>query len=256
MQILTNMRPLLFLKKFSRIRKLYIFAVLLSILLFVVLVLLQQYFSIAQIIVNNTEYIESYGSGTHSLNGLSNLKDENILFLNTEALEKTVYHNNPAIRKITVTKKYPHTLYVDVKWNEPFVQLRVNEGYFILSDDGRIVSKTREKDNALAEITYYQQLNFNSFQSGDQIYYKDIVSSLHFLKLALDLGFKINMIDINGFNMIGLLAKDKEFVFTTEKDTAIQDYQFTRLIKQFKIEGTDFKVLDLRFDKPVIQIKK
>lgn len=55
--------------------------------------------------------------------------------------------------------------------------------------------------------------------------------------------------------MLALYANDKKLVFTTEKDTGLQDYQLGVLTKQFKIEGRDFKVMDFRFDKPIIELK-
>ena len=39
---------------------------------------------------------------------------------------------------------------------------------------------------------------------------------------------------------------------SNKKEKELQDYQLEFIIRQFKIEGKEFKKIDLRFDKPVI----
>ena len=44
----------------------------------------------------------------------------------------------------------------------------------------------------------------------------------------------------------------KEIIFRNKKEKELQDYQLEFIIRQFKIEGKEFKKIDLRFDRPII----
>ena len=60
-------------------------------------------------------------------------------------------------------------------------------------------------------------------------------------------------IDIKGQDMLVFnLESDKEIIFSNKKEKELQDYQLEFIIKQFKIEGKEFKKIDLRFEKPVV----
>ncbi|QQG44834.1 MAG: FtsQ-type POTRA domain-containing protein [Candidatus Roizmanbacteria bacterium] len=197
-----------------------------------------------------------------NLVGLQELNGKNILLLSGETIKRDLLMNNPIIKQINVQKKYPDKLILIIETYRPAVYFVVDQGYFILSADGRILSKIKKDypqnellPGGIPKINYYQKLNYSSWKNGDYLRYKDIVSALHFLKTALDLGLEINTIDINGTNMIALQMKGKKIIFTTEKDESVEDYQLNTIIRQFKIEGRDFDVLDLRFDKPMVQFK-
>jgi hypothetical protein len=53
--------------------------------------------------------------------------------------------------------------------------------------------------------------------------------------------------------MIRLVLEDsREVLVTTEKNIQKQEYQISSILRQFKVDGTKFKRLDVRFDKPVM----
>jgi len=185
--------------------------------------------------------------------GLSTINGKNILLVSEGSLEKELLTANPSLVAITVKKKYPSTIEVSTQAESPLVNFAADYGYFFLSRGGKVLGKSTIKNDTLPVMQYYQKLNYRSIQSGDSLDYKDIQIAIHFLGKAADLGLSVNTIDITGLNMIALHLKGQRVIFTTEKDTAPQDYQFETIIKQFRIEGKNFSVLDLRFDKPVLQ---
>ncbi|MEK7522610.1 MAG: hypothetical protein AAB569_03450, partial [Patescibacteria group bacterium] len=103
-------------------------------------------------------------------------------------------------------------------------------------------------------INYYQKLNSNSFQTGDWIDYKDIKQTLFFIDKLKQINLIPLTIDIKGQDMLVFNLNDsKVIVFSNSKDKDVQDYQLELIIRQFKIEGKEFKKIDLRFNKPIIQ---
>lgn len=231
--------------KYSRIKKKYLLPLLLIPIIFVLLFLVDTYFTV--------KTVEVVGVDRSKLRGIQVLSAKNLLFTSEQELEKELAKANPTFTSVKVTKIYPGTVKMVVQIPFPVVSLEVSSGYFFLNMDGKVVARSKEKNNSLPTLKYYQKLNYTNWQSGDLVDYKDILTGLHFLQKATELGLAVDTIDINGLSMIALQINGQKIIFTTEKDRVLQDYQFATIIKQFKIEGKSFAVLDLRFDKPVIQ---
>lgn len=242
------MQPRLLLKRYWRNKK-NIFFILLSSLFFL-------FFLFFFDRIFRVEIIEIIDSNKIALNGIKNLKKRNLVLLSGEKTSTEIINLNPQIKTVQVKKIFPNKLQLLIEAYKPVAYFKVNDGYFLLSDDGRIILKKKEAKDNLPIINYYQQLNYSSFNCGSKLDYKDLLAALHFLKTAIDLDLKINTIDINSLNMIALNLKDKKIFFTTNKDEKFQDYEFQTVIRQLKIDKRSFTILDLRFDKPVIKVTR
>lgn len=188
-----------------------------------------------------------------ALNGMQGLKGDNLLFLSSEEVEKNIKLLNPSVDTITVTKVFPSSLRIEITNLEPIAQLTGDVGYFILAQNGKILSKQRDKTNKFPVITYYQKMQFVNHQSGSFLDFKDIIITLNFIKKVKSAGIPVETVDIAGFHMIRLLSKNKEILISADKDIELQNYQFDTIVREIRKEGNDFSVLDLRFDKPVFE---
>ncbi|MBI4974164.1 FtsQ-type POTRA domain-containing protein [Candidatus Roizmanbacteria bacterium] len=190
------------------------------------------------------------------LNGLENIKNVPLLTLSLQAVEERMRKSNPFIARIQAVKKYPQTLILTVSTDEPLLYFESDSGYFALNQEGKILSKWKELPvmSDLPIIHYFEKFHFSSYQPGDRLSYKDIIMALKIAKKMMGMGMKINTIDIDGVDMIGFRLKGKVIVFSSEKDIDTQIYQLEQIVHQFKIQGTDFKRLDLRFNRPVLEL--
>lgn len=186
------------------------------------------------------------------VNGLENFSHKNILFIKNEEVVNKIVESNPQLEEIEVEKKFPNILIIKVELSKPLAVMKVNTGFFLLSENGKIISKTKMNTSDLPLINYYQKLDYFSFNNGDTLTYKDITFSLIYLKKASSLGLSMITLDINGEHMVALKLKDREVIFSLEKDQLVQVDQFETIIKDFKIQGKNFKKLDLRFEKPIV----
>ena len=132
--------------------------------------------------------------------------------------------------------------------------LKVSAGYFILSEDARILLKINKIQEQLTLINYYQKLNFYSYSSGDYLDLRDIKLGVSFTVALATLGYDVDILDINDSDMLLCNVGDKTIIFTTAKDAKLQLYELREIIRQFKIKGNDFKSIDLRFEKPIIRL--
>lgn len=232
--------------KLLKIRKVLL-VFFLAIILFTAFLFINHILSIKHIIVesDNTK---------NSLRSLESLKKQNIVILNTKKTETAIKNGNPLVKQIIIKKIFPDTLRLDVQYQSPIAELQVAGGYFALSSDGTVLKKTHDRtSNKLPQIHYYQSFDYYAFPPGAKLNYKDLISSIFFLQKALDLNLSVDNIDINGLNMIVFSLDSKRILFTTEKGLEQQAYELQSIIHQFKVDGKDFKELDLRFDRPVVR---
>jgi len=233
------------LTKFSKILKKTLIFLILVLFFFFAIYFLNEYFLVEEIKIKGI-------SQNTSLNGIASYKNRNILFLSEKEIESKITSENSYVDKVYVNKEFPKTLSILVSIHKNIAQLKVSNGFFNLSEEGRIISKVRERKEGITTINYYQLFNYHENQAGDFITYKDIKTALFILTNALDLGIKADSIDINGLTMIILNFEERKVFFSTEKDKEIQIYELDQIIHSLKIKGQDFKELDLRFKKPII----
>ncbi|KKP86931.1 MAG: Cell division protein DivIB [Candidatus Roizmanbacteria bacterium GW2011_GWA2_35_8] len=188
-----------------------------------------------------------------NISGLEELKQKNILLINLKEVEKALVARNPQVKKIAIKKKYPSQIEIDILVYEAYAQIEVSNGFFILSEDGRILEKVKQMVKRLPKINYYQKLNYFTFLPGDFIKYEDIKSGLFFLRFLNGSSFQVNDLDIADFDMLLFNVGDKKIIFTTSKNKEKQIIEAKSILHQFKIEGKYWQSIDLRFDKPIIK---
>jgi cell division septal protein FtsQ len=79
------------------------------------------------------------------IRGIEQFKNKNLLFMSIAQTQRYLIENNPQIKSFNIEKKYPDTLEIKITHEEPNAQLKANEGYFILSDLGKIIRKSVKK---------------------------------------------------------------------------------------------------------------
>ncbi|MFA5769976.1 MAG: FtsQ-type POTRA domain-containing protein [Patescibacteria group bacterium] len=231
--------------KFLKKIKFSIFFLLLCSILFLIIFFVNRFFLIKNIHLISDKKL--------SLVNKDKLINKSSLFINQEQIAKIIIKENFLLKSATVEKVWPDTLKISVTFYEPCALLVVNNGFFNLSCDGRILQKVKDVKSFLPIINYYQKLNKNSFQTGDWINYRDIKQTLFFVERLKQINLVALTIDIKGQDMLVFkLIDNKEIVFSSNKDEEVQDYQLELIVRQFKIEGKEFKKIDLRFEKPVI----
>lgn len=161
---------------------------------------------------------------------------------------------NPQITNIAMEKRFPDTIVISYRKSIPVAVLESSKRYFLLSDGGRVLSIHESLPTGLPKVTYYQDFYQDQVTVGDTIETKDIQLSLRMVDLLEALGFVVKEVDIESFYMIRLVLSDtREIYISTEKQFDKQEYQVRTILKKFKVDGTAFRSLDVRFDKPLIK---
>lgn len=194
--------------------------------------------------------------GGVKLKGLEMISKKIIFLIFSSQTEKKLIEFNPKVKQVKVTKIYPNKIRIKIIQSFPLAVLPVNSGYFILSDDGRILEKKKKNDKKdLSIINYYQKFNFGGYSVGEWLTYQEILTALYFLQKLNYLGLKINAVDIKGLDMLVFNKGDEKFFLTTKRDKNQQYNDLKILIERFKIEKVEYETIDVRFDKPVVKFK-
>ncbi len=224
----------------------FLLALVLSSLIFLTIFLfLDSRFRIHRIILEN-----NFSSIT--LRGLAEFNNSRTLLLSTVNIERKIRLQNPQIKEVVVRIVYPDSIHIFISPFEPLAYFVVKDGYYVLSDGGKIIEKVKKTGVDLPQINYYQKFDFKSRQIGEKLDYRDVIMAISIIKYSQEFNLAIDSIDIGGLNMIVCRIKDKKIFFTTEKAREKQLYEFGTVVRQFKIQGKDFKSLDLRFNKPIV----
>src|SRR3989338_9836869 len=177
---------------------------------------------------------------------------KNLVLLNLEMARKTILKKNPKIRSIALIKQYPSTLIIsDIKKETAVYQLKVDNGYYILSTTGKIIDKSKKRIAKLASVNFYQQYNYDQYQVGDRLINNEIAAVISLVSVMKKNNIAINTIDIGSNDMI-LLHSDIELVVSTKKSINIQIEQLELMLQKIKQQGLEVKKIDLRFDKPIL----
>ncbi len=186
--------------------------------------------------------------------GLNWFIGKDLYLLSDKEIKQNLFRNNPVLKEIRIEREFPNILILNLSWSEPIVSVKADKGYFLIDDQGKIVNKTQKQENLqFPVINFYQTIYYNLYSLGNKINFNEIILIIPVIKKLNLLGHQIDTIDIHSRDMIGLKLKDKEIYLSLEKKMDIQLYQLEYLLKNFKITGRDFKVMDLRFKNPLIR---
>jgi len=221
---------------------------LISFLLFFLILKINNYFKIKEIIIISPKK-------NASIFGLDDLKKDNFFILKAKKnqIEDNLKLINSSIKTIKIEPIFPDKVKLIVDFYEPMAILIGSDINFYLSRDSRILFKTKDiRERELTLINYYQKLPDFLYKTGDYISFSDIKMAVELIDFFDQIGFVVKKVDIKSEDMLIFNLRDREILLTDKKDKNGQKNQLKKIIRQFKIEGKEFKKIDLRFDKPVV----
>lgn len=205
---------------------------------------LKDYFQIKNIEVTGSE---------KSLLGLKEIQGKNMFFISEKETRKIIKEKNPSVKEILFERKYPSTLVFRITLYKPVAELAVMNGFYDLAETGKIIYKSRKENSKLPRMNFYQKFNYQSYRLGDTMTFREITDGLYFLKSFADLNIKVDSLDISGINMLVFNLENKKIIFDSVKEKELQVFQMQEITRRFKVEGKQYKEIDLRYDKPIIR---
>ncbi len=150
--------------------------------------------------------------------------------------------------------QFPNTLILVVEKEKPEVYLKTDHGYLALSKTGVILKKERSSDTPFPFITFYQPILHLEYQVGQNIGFSAIIRAIQFVSILKAEGYQVETVAIDSVDMIACKTRGFEVVFSQTRPIDLQAHEVKQIIRQIKVGALRIGRLDLRFDKPVVQL--
>ncbi len=190
-----------------------------------------------------------YGSPQEFTNFNFLSHSQNILFIDTHALEKEISLRHPSIKSVKVTKRFPDSLEIYIEVRTPIMRITVgSEGLFI-DQEGKVLSA-----DASQKHLDYPTLRclVDKANVGEVLDVPNIVLVAETVNTILEhKTAKIKEVSCQDDGSFSFLADGLEIIISAQNNPDDIDSSLQYLFKQFRIEGTRPKKIDLRFNKPV-----
>jgi len=183
------------------------------------------------------------------------LMNKNMLFLKDKGIESHIVGRFPMLNVNQIERQYPHTLILYLTAEKPFASLLTDVGYISVSQKGIVLKKERNGTPPSPSISFYQPIRHTEYQVGQLISYAQLQKTFVLLKVLMDEGYQVETVAIDSVDMIACKTRGFTVAFSQKRDTELQKYELRQLVKQLKIGTLRVKRLDLRFDKPVVELQ-
>ena len=176
-------------------------------------------------------------------------RGRNIFIVSSKRVEETVLNNYKCVKNVTVQKKYPSTLTIEVEIDRPLV--KVGDKNIYLTENGFVLDNYDQKN--LPTIFFDKE---TEFKIGERVNDED---TLYVLSLVSQIGktdFVATSIRVLSPFVLSVYNRENQTViFTTEKEVNVQVDSLQLILSESKIDPSKITKIDLRFEKPVIIFK-
>lgn len=171
----------------------------------------------------------------------------NLLFFPTEKVRQQLLAQNPLLKDVIIQKKFPYTLIIIAIPRVGVARLQVEDSEFVVDSDGVLLGQPSTSDAALPRIDLPLPNGNIKELLGDPRFHQS-------LALINSLGKDFHVESITVLDTESLVAKIEGTNIYFVQNGSISDKVATlqTLFTGFRIKGTLPKVIDLRFDKPVV----
>lgn len=179
----------------------------------------------------------------------------NIIFLQNKEIINHISTRFPQLIIRNIEKQYPNVLILYLAVEKPFAFLKTDGGYLSVSQKGIVLQKERTTKVPDPIINFYQPIRHTEYQVGQVVSYSKLQKTLIFIQALIVEGYQVETVAIDSVDMIACKTRGFTVVFSQKRDTELQKYELRQLVKQLKIGALRVKRLDLRFDKPVVELQ-
>ncbi len=169
-----------------------------------------------------------------------------LLFFPSAKLRLQILADNPILADIRFEKKYPHTLMIIPTLRTP-AALLITPTRRVFIDPRGIVLADAGSAGGLPQIS----ADISGLHIGQKIADTGVLSGLSFISDAAPI-VRIESMTIDSDGVLRAHTGNLDLLFTQVADTSQITRTLQTLITGFRIKGTLPKVIDLRFDKPVV----
>lgn len=174
---------------------------------------------------------------------------KNIFLLTSSPLVEKIEKSHPELAQISVKKKLPNKLIFSLQARQAVVAVKGEDGFYLVDEEGVVLNKIEESAGFVLVIPQEdfapregEKINNPLLLAAIQVLYESKLRLLEPKSVRLT-DEEIIQLDLKN----GLMA-----LFSGQKDVRQQLDSLQFIFQQTKIKGEALRLVDLRFDKPVI----
>ncbi|MGN1134579.1 MAG: cell division protein FtsQ/DivIB [Oscillospiraceae bacterium] len=159
----------------------------------------------------------------------------NLIRTDTKKIEKRLSDNLVYIDSVSVKKKFPSSLIIDVKEAAKAADIQVDDKYYVLSNSGKILEAGNDKRNS--NIPLVKVKGLKSVKAGEALETNDVLTT----KVLLEFMDNIQQLDFKKITQIDLTDRaDIKFVYNNNiKVTVGSSLDLDYKLKYLKIVITE-----------------
>ncbi|MFZ5844870.1 MAG: cell division protein FtsQ/DivIB [Patescibacteria group bacterium] len=173
---------------------------------------------------------------------------QNLLFFPTRQIENEIKKHQPLVETVIIRKKYPQTLEIEVKRRFAIARLKTSRGELQLDKDGVVMGDEQRLSSDLPILFFPQE---GEFKTGTVVSDQSVRQALKFVELTQGFlqTFEISKLDDKSLRS---RSEKTEIFFPQQGDLHELASTLQTLTTGFRIKGTLPKLMDLRFEKPIV----
>ncbi|MBN1463188.1 MAG: cell division protein FtsQ/DivIB, partial [Paludibacteraceae bacterium] len=207
-------------------------------------------FAISKVDVKGThEYVNAKDVYEVSL---SSSVDKNIFLFKTTDLEEKLTTNYLGAKSFKVTKKFPHTLLIDVMERFPIaiVHDEKEENFYLVDDEGYVLGYTEKENQQYPILKYKGEISVGLFID------KNIVPLyLELTNLLSDNSVRVTSISFDPRSVNFYVENGVEVLLGRDKNVFEAIQAISALVKKAETSEEEISRIDLRYDKVIVSFK-
>ncbi|MEK7129725.1 MAG: hypothetical protein AAB803_01785 [Patescibacteria group bacterium] len=171
---------------------------------------------------------------------------KNLLLFPSQKIRLRLLGDNPLLRDVLIRKKYPHTLVIEPVKRVAAAVLVTGDQSIVLDREGVVLPQS-EGERTLPTVI----MDVGTVHVGQPVTDNGVLVSLRLIE-GLGDSWQIGSITKQESGLLVAKYQESEIIFTQDKDPVALSATLQTLLAGFRIKGSLPKVIDLRFDKPIV----
>lgn len=174
---------------------------------------------------------------------------KNIILLSPPEVEQLIKSELPGIDQVETEKRLPNKLIVCLTKRKPIAVVEANSDYYEVDYQGIILTKLEQPTN----LPLIASGEISVMATNHRLESPVILSSLDLLYQLLVSNIETRRLEITNSRELAVFLKTgPKVLISLDKNIKEQVESLQLILERAKIEGKQIQLIDLRFDKPVI----
>jgi cell division septal protein FtsQ len=170
--------------------------------------------------------------------------------LGLEQMEEEIKNSNRYIKSVSAEKIFPNKIFLEIEEYEPMTYMEYKESCYIFSQEGLVLDENAEYEQCFLENGIKLETSQNILAEDRLIFDTEIYE---IVKVLEEFGWDIKTISFDK-NVLEISDGEKSVTIEVNQEYETQLSKLYLVLEKVNMEGLEYKSLDLRFERPVMEL--